>query len=140
SAHYVGISAHPKRQTFSISRSTQPDVTLDQDRMLAQQAIAFNRVAETRNGYATVALRTATGQRLGAAPAEWWKWWLDHNEIYQYPEKPVVVTSRDYTPARSRVRVTYSSCFVAGTKVWTMDGPQSIERIKPGEFVLSQSP
>lgn len=140
SARYLDIQRHPKRRTVDVSQSSRPDVTLEQDRLLAQQAVALNKVAETRNRYATLALRTATGQRLGDTPAEWWKWWLDHNEIYQYPEKPVVVTSRDYTPARSSVRVTYSSCFMAGTKVWTMDGPQPIERIKPGEFVLSQSP
>ena len=33
-----------------------------------------------------------------------------------------------------------ASCFVHGTPVWTSTGPMAIEKIKPGETVLSQDP
>jgi hypothetical protein len=137
----ITLHMHPRRGTSDVTGNIHPDLTLDEDRTLAQKAEEFNAAVATTNANTLAALSTATGQKLGDKPADWWKWWLDYNEIYQYPEKPVVVTARDYAPRQqSRYRVTYSSCFVAGTKVWTMTGPLSIERVQVGDCVLSQDP
>ena len=36
-------------------------------------------------------------------------------------------------------KITYGSCFVAGTKINTLRGLQPIEKVKPGDLVLSRS-
>jgi hypothetical protein len=134
------LRVHPKRGFSELSVNPHPDFTLAQDMALARAAEEQNAAAEVRNPYTMAALRIATGKNAGNKPADWWRWWLDHNEIYQYPQKQVVSTVRNYTPAYSGFRVRYSSCFVAGTKVWTMDGPMAIEQVKAGECVLAQHP
>lgn len=136
----LNLGLHPKRGTFDFKMQAHEDDTLEQDLKLARQAEELNQKSEFWNARAIEALGATTGQQAGDQPADWWKWWLDYNEIYQYPEKPVLVAARNYTPLPSRFRTHYSSCFVAGTKVWTMDGPMPIEQVKPGECVLAQLP
>ena len=46
----------------------------------------------------------------------------------------------DSTPGAVTYRVTYASCFPAGTPVETSTGTLTIEQIKPGDCVLAQDP
>jgi hypothetical protein len=84
-----------------------------------------NAVNSVRNARLFDALASISGQQIRDA-SEWWNWWFDENE-YEPLEKATNV----------RVR---ASCFVQGTPVWTSTGPMAIEKIKPGEVVLSQNP
>lgn len=72
-------------------------------------------------------------------PREWWKWWYDHNEIY-YPSQRPTEQFYSYAP-RVEYRVyTKSSCFIAGTPVWTPTGKTGIDRVRPGDLVLAKHP
>jgi len=134
------VREHPNRGTREVSIKLNPDVTLAEDAALARQANAQAFDAKTQNLRVITALGTATGQDLGNDPTKWWDWWLGYNEIYQPPVKPVTTEYRNYIPPPNYIDIRYSSCFVAGTKVWTMTGPMAIESVKAGECVLSQDP
>jgi hypothetical protein len=130
---------HPisgKRPDVYVGR--KPDPTRNGDFAAIDQVRKLNALTKERNPLIIKALETATGQSAGESATEWWKWWLDYNEIYQPPEKIVSITSRYEVPEVYTIR--YRSCFVAGTKVWTMTGPLTIETIRPGECVLAQNP
>ena len=106
-----------------------------------------NEVNQWRNARITAALTQLTGCDRGSEPMPWWSWWWqDYNEMYnvssgssgtteQYqPPKPVY----QYTQWQEyRVIMPYS-CFAAGTNVWTLAGPQAIEKIQVGDRVLAQ--
>jgi tetratricopeptide (TPR) repeat protein len=89
---------------------------------------ASNANADKLNAVLAEVLETTTEQQLGTDPSNWWSWWFAQNDYYEPPVKP------DVTP----VRFTRSSCFPAGTSVWTTSGPMQIENIKVGELVLAQ--
>ena len=92
-----------------------------------------NAVNSVTNERIASVLANVTNQDLGTNPSDWWNWWFDQNE-YQPQEKVTTVTT---SRTASTVRC---SCFVRGTPVWTSTGPMAIEKIKPGETVLSQDP
>lgn len=100
---------------------------------MAQRVAAENQARQAQNEKIAAALRVATGKKLNDQPESWWNWWLDHNEIYRLPEKPVLTTM-------SLARVATAECFAPGTTVWTLSGPMPIEQVKVGESVLSQQP
>ena len=85
----------------------------------------INAVNNTRNERLFGVLASISGEQHQEA-SEWWNWWFNEME-YQPIEKETSVTYR-------------ASCFVRGTPVWTSTGPMAIEKIKPGETVLSQDP
>lgn len=115
-----------------------PDQSRDRDMSLAQKAAAYNSVVKVWNTNAMSTLSTATGVELDAAPTSWWTWWMNYNELYYNPQKPLYVsTSATMAPQPQHY---VASCFVAGTKVWAMDGPVAIETVKQGEWVLAQNP
>lgn len=82
-------------------------------------------------------LETATGERLGSNPKDWWEWWADHNEYFIKEEKPEYYVHRSHH-RETPVRISFISCFVAGTPVWTDCGPLPIEQLRVGDRVLSQ--
>jgi hypothetical protein len=139
-SHYETIHVRRNRGEVERQVADAPDVTLAEDTALVEQAAAYSLMAMISNANVIAALTATTGQYCGDKPTDWWTWWMNYNEIYLYPQKPIQVTSRDYTPPPSFYKVTYSSCFVAGTKVWTMTGPVPIERMQAGDCVLSQHP
>lgn len=106
-----------------------------------------NSVAERNNRTAELnrricsALNVATDQELADRPEEWWKWWDDYNETLA-DEKPVqqTYTREVYGPPPPPPPSSGHSCFAAGTEVWTVEGPQPIERLRIGDLVLSQDP
>jgi hypothetical protein len=120
----------------------------------ANDALAGNEEIAASNGRIIEVLRTATGDDRGSDAMAWWNWWLDYNE-YDKVEKGPTQYSSDYKYT-SPYSVSYTaptapappppppgthhSCFVAGTPVLAATGPMQIEKIKPGDFVLSQDP
>ena len=99
------------------------------------------------NGRALALLESLTGEKLGAEPAAWQKWWaeqlgLSFNDRYA-DSKPTftdAVEEPDIPVYAQVTNVTFVrvSCFAAGTMVQTMDGPRKIESIAVGDRVLSQ--
>ena len=104
----------------------------------AQQAVWIkNMKTAMLNERVYAALQTTTGQQLVARPQSWWQWWQEHNELQTSDRKPEIQFSRSQRFSRV-IRV--CSCFLAGTPVWTDSGPVSIEKVRPGDRVLSQDP
>jgi hypothetical protein len=113
-----------------VFRDTAPTPTLNTVGARRQQEVLaevdhINAVNSTRNERLFGVLASITGEQHQEA-LQWWNWWFDEME-YQPIEKETLVTYR-------------ASCFVRGTPVWTSTGPMAIEKIKPGETVLSQDP
>ena len=107
-----------------------------------------NSTAKDRNASIAHVLAMVTGQTLAAAPQSWWAWWLDYNGMSRQGEKPLETTyarRNVYVPEPSRreinsfiTRSTSTSCFAAGTGVWTETGMAAIETVQVGDRVLSQ--
>jgi hypothetical protein len=90
----------------------------------------LNELTDQQNKRVISLLANLAGENRGAEANDWWNWWLDVNE-YEPLEKETEVKS---------VPIMRGSCFVRGTPVCTSTGPIAIEKIKPGEIVLSQNP
>lgn len=114
-----------------------------QARQREEAVAAQNAYTEELNQRICTALATATGNDLGTAPADWWNWWNEHNEVFVAGLKPLQRAYRNNEISladRPRVSLATRDCLPAGTPVWTDVGLQSIERIKAGDLVLSQDP
>jgi hypothetical protein len=121
-----------------------------------------NAQAESLNEIIFDVLETATKQKLERTPQAWWDWWIQYNELQAERDKPTQerrtanVTSTNYSsftesftpqpaPPPSTARFVPASsycvsCFLPGTPVATNVGPLPIERVRPGDYVLSQHP
>ena len=99
----------------------------------------FNALQEQVNKRAGAVLNSLTEESLPPQPKLWWEWWAKYNEMYSSTNKPVSYITHSSGTAPVQYQIRYHSCFVPGTKVWTISGPFPIEDIKVGEFVLSQS-
>ena len=113
------------------------DESLQRDQALALSMQQYNLVQADLNDRAAAALRGTSGEDLPADPKAWWEWWANYNEMYSPTEKPVsYMTSITGTQP---VRIRYHSCFVPGTKVWTIGGLADIEKIQVGDLVLAKN-
>lgn len=103
-----------------------------------------NRVADANtaiqelNQRVCSVLRTVTGEDLPAQPDSWWKWWYERNEVYLAGEKPTYQISRSSTLNVPMEAQRYE-CLVEGTPVLTFSGPVAVEKVQPGDMVLSQN-
>ena len=77
-------------------------------------------------------LAQTTDLKLSDDPAEILNQWVAYNDSYLPP--------RAAPNMYSRYHVRYMSCFPAGTSIETSAGRMPIEKIKPGDSVLSQNP
>ena len=79
-------------------------------------------------------LTEVTGKTLDTYPKSWWNWWSDYLD-----QNPDIATSG----ARQQLNMTLlnheSRGLARGTWVWTLSGKESIETIRPGDYVLSQN-
>ena len=83
---------------------------------------------------ALAALQTLTGQDLGPEQSQWLGWWARENDAYFDPE-------REPQYERQTLMQMYgTSCFVAGTPVWTQQGLVPIDKITLGDLALCQDP
>jgi hypothetical protein len=119
-----------------------------------------NATDEALNGLIYEVLEIATDRQLERRPQAWWNWWREYNELASGHEKPVLsqrLTSYRFQRAgrqtglvefrsppggqqpKHRVQTIMLSCFLPGTQVWTNTGMMSIEKIRPGDYVLSQN-
>jgi len=73
-----------------------------------------------------------------SAPS-WWTWWKGYQEKnYPTPTQYVYFQSNTTYQKYYPVERLQHSCFVAGTPVWTESGKQAIEKMRPGDRVLSR--
>lgn len=85
-----------------------------------------NKQAEATNERVAAVLAAATGQQFGNDPKRWWQWWADSNQLH-------------IAKQTKHERTLSMSCFLRGTQVWTDTGAVSIENVRAGDRVLSQS-
>ncbi len=133
-----------------------------QARALQRSINDANEQVESLNEIVFDVLETATGQKLRRTPQAWWDWWIQYNELRAERDKPTQdhrttnVTSINHVssiqtftpppppPSSSLPVLTGGSygacCLLPGTPVSTNAGPLPIEKVRPGDYVLSQHP
>lgn len=145
-------------QTAEITRESDGQISVeyktDEDREKASDQIrktqawveAENDARRTFNQRVEEALQTITGLALGSDAEAWWANWQSYNDYDASTEKPLIEIEeyasnfdREYLDEFQTGSVV-PECFVAGTPVWTQQGPTPIEDIEPGTLVLSQDP
>jgi hypothetical protein len=125
-ATHTSVSRRPHR--VFVESVVVPNVTFYTD--MARENLARTEL----NDRIIRTLATVTGKSMGDEPQAWWNWWNNTNELYT-PEKPVLY---EYHRATLRQRfVSFCSCFVKGTPVWTVEGMRPIEEIVAGDLVLA---
>lgn len=130
------------RPDFKMQRATINNESSLQAQRISQMIADVergNRQRSTFNQRIYHVLETATGERLGSNPKDWWEWWADYNEYFIKTEKPEFYVHR-HDHRQTPVRNSLVSCFAAGTPVWTDCGPLPIELLRVGDRVLSQDP
>jgi hypothetical protein len=86
-------------------------------------------------------LEKTSPQQLPRNPAAWWDWWKQYQEKWTSTPTQYAYQQQNtkYTRFSPIVTVAQHSCFLAGTPVWTESGQQAIEKLRPGDRVLSRS-
>jgi hypothetical protein len=110
-------------------------------RQLEQAAEWQNQATAKLNDRIAWALKTATGVDLPAQPDEWWTWWNNLNEVFVEGSKPLYVAHQSRQVNVATAIPTGGGthdCLAAGTPVWTALGEVPIEKIRPGDLVLSR--
>ncbi|MEM8734763.1 MAG: polymorphic toxin-type HINT domain-containing protein [Planctomycetota bacterium] len=108
-----------------------------------------NRQIEERNSRIGWVLQTVAGSEFTSLPHDAWNWWDRYNETEYQRDKLVsrrydresFVSDARYTPElfAAESKISFCSCFVAGTLVTTAQGLRPIEEIKAGDQVLSRN-
>ncbi len=108
------------------------------------RAEELNDQTEELNRRAGKVLAAISGEPESANPRTWWNWWdritgvdwsYDKPVDYEYQEQEVTRPYALFVPGRD---ANARSCLAAGTPVWTDQGMVAIEKILPGDRVLSK--
>jgi hypothetical protein len=118
-----------------------------------QRVADANAAAEERNERIEAVLKATAAIEPATSVESWWTEWQQYNELQYGSETPV---SESYSEenfrfvyeqapvmvpvAEGQRPITHSSCFAAGTPVWTKAGLKPIEAMAVGDMVLSQNP
>jgi hypothetical protein len=129
----VRLSANPKR-VIDYRPRYQQQLTAQANRTLANVAATNASTAALNERVLGVLAITTDGLNLGPDPRVWWQAWQQYNELHVGEKSTVQVQQFNEYDTHTM------SCFVAGTPVWTDAGPVAIDRIRPGDVVLSQNP
>jgi hypothetical protein len=108
-----------------------------------ERVAAINAAREEGNARVQSVLQVVRGKDEGAEAIDWWREWNLHNELNTSDILPTYETIDQFDRTREFADLAFGethSCFVAGTPVWTREGPVAIEKIKVGTLVLSQDP
>ncbi len=141
-AERQALIAEAERETIQMNMAVER--SLQNDVMRLEQA--NTEITQTKDPVLSL-LESLTGQKLGADPVPWRKWWTEQlGYVYEdrYGSKPTLsdsVSVPDLTVETPSVFLgiqQHSACFAAGTLVHTIDGPRKIESISIGDRVLAQ--
>ncbi|MBI1900039.1 MAG: hypothetical protein HYS13_02845 [Planctomycetia bacterium] len=138
----LAVSAYLYFAARDIAVPTIPNVPAIEaflTRIAAQAAANENARMQWLNERLASVLSQVSGQRLQTDAKVWWDWWNKYNETLPSEKRVVWWWEYDCYTAVS-VITPPTSCFVAGTTVWTIDGPRPIQKIRVGDLVLSQDP
>lgn len=128
----------PRRKDGFLSPAGLIDLALT----IAQKDVANRNTLINQENQATCSLlRELSGQTsLSDDPKDWWQWWNDQTETWPSYKPTISATfTQEYIPPPVYL-TRLTSCFVAGTLVWTPDGSKRIEQVKVGDMVLAQHP
>jgi hypothetical protein len=115
-----------------------------------QKISLINKTLTFKNDRVFYVLEQTSPDVYPRNPSVWWNWWTDYNQRQRTPTPTQYLYSYDtssyqqYFPVQITKETDYGhgwqpSCFIAGTKVQTQTGPQSIETLQPGDRVLSRN-
>ena len=111
----------------------------------AQRERENERTAMSNQAIASL-LRSTTGESMSDDPDQWRRWWSEETGTYQVGEKPLRVSYRSSTSTAVGVAApppppppVRRECLAAGTVVWTETGPVAVDRLQPGDVVLTQN-
>ena len=142
--------AQQARETFRAIKSCAPR-SGGKCPAFSENVEATNAEAAEINPRVRYALYQITGEDLPTNPIACQKWWRDYyyqlyemGNPYEYEDeshgqKPVYESRSSYDQQFTAPPIMVS-CFPRDIKVWTLAGPVPIERVQPGDLVLSQHP
>lgn len=111
----------------------------DQAALLDYEADLRSEPREELNKRVGVLLSGYTGEPFSADPTKWWQWWSTYSSIAPDARKNVVIIDeRKQAPSMQAFARPFHACLVAGTAVWTETGYVDIEKVQPGDRVLSK--
>lgn len=141
-----GINVRPALLNVDLAnQEMQRRATLNaRERLNADiQSIERSNAAATQlNERVIPVLQAVSGLDIQDDPAAWNTWRLDQVgiQVARGTSQPKPVLDQMVIAQPIYLRATPTSCFGAGTLVWTRDGRAPIETLQVGDLVLSQDP
>lgn len=134
------VVVHKRRMGPGIAQASARYEPERADRHMFQRLAVINMQREELNDRLLQALTIATEASPGDTPQAWWKWWQTENELHVASKEYESEYYHEYAGATQYYHIDFSqpSCFPSGTPVWTLEGRQSIDKIRPGDLVLAR--
>jgi hypothetical protein len=84
-------------------------------------------------------LAVVSGLEFTSDLKTWWQWWANYVDTQRVGDKPVAVAVSENIIGDPTTRFSVpTSCFAAGTPVWTESGAKLIETVQVGDRVLAK--
>lgn len=128
----IGVSLRRGQALVSLMPRLPADVRL------GRYVVEGDEETTRRNERVCEILYSLTGEAFETSEG-WWDWWRNYIENEREDGPPVIERHR-YRRTLQVVPAHTSSCLAWGTRIATETGSQPIERIMPGDKVLSQNP
>jgi hypothetical protein len=110
----------------------------DYEHEMAKLVDDMNERTDELNKRIINVLSVVSGQDAVPDVKGWWQWWENYTDTQGPSEKPVSYSVSQNYMGDPTTYYRRTSCFAAGTPVWTEHGPSAIEKIKVGDRVLAQ--
>lgn len=131
------IESMDRQKELAVRRQIIAQQEIVNGSLVERNLKAMNEKIKGRNARVFSVLSETTGQKnIQPTAVAWWDWWNDYNELYM-EEKPNYAHVVGRSDPVQRELYKYD-CFPKGTIVHTESGNVPIEKIQPGDRVLSQ--